>query len=58
VHFIVGRPQSTSLVPAYRNAVEILRQVPFDNDIFDEDQIDDFVNRIEDEVRRHEGRAQ
>ncbi len=57
VNFIVGRPQSTSLVPAYRNAVEILRQVPFDNDIFDEEQIDDFVNRIQDEVRHHEGRV-
>jgi hypothetical protein len=58
VHFIVGRPQSASLVPAYRNAVEILRQVPFDNDVFEEDQLDEFVNQIEDEVRHHEGRAQ
>jgi len=57
VHFIVGRPQSASLVPAYRNAMEILRQVPFDNDVFEEDQIEDFVNRIEDEVRHHEGRT-
>lgn len=57
VHFIVGRPQSASLVPAYRNAMEILRQVPFDNDVFEEDQIDDFVNRIEDEVRQHEERT-
>jgi hypothetical protein len=45
------------LVPAYRNAVEILRQVPFDNKVFDEDQIEDFVNQIEDEVRHHEGRT-
>lgn len=57
VHFIVGRPQNASLVPAYRNAMEILRQVPFDNDVFEEDQIEDFVNRIEDEVRHHEGRT-
>jgi hypothetical protein len=57
VHFIVGRPQSTALEPAYRTAVEILRKVPFDNDIFEEDQIDDFVNLVEDEVRQHEGRA-
>ena len=55
VHFIVGRPQNASLVPAYRNAVEILRQVPFDNKVFDEEQIDDFVRQIEDEVRHHEG---
>ncbi len=58
VHFIVGRPQNSSLVPAYRNAVEILRQVPFDNRVFDENQIEDFVNQIKDEVRHHEGRAQ
>ena len=57
VHFIVGRPQNTSLEPAYRNAVEILRQVPFDNKVFDEEQIEDFVNQIEDEVRHHEGRT-
>jgi hypothetical protein len=58
VHFIVGRPQSASLVPAYRNAVEILRQVPFDNEVFEDDQIDDFVSQIEEEVRHHEGRGQ
>lgn len=58
VHFLVGRPQSASLVPAYKNALEILRQVPFDNRVFEEDQIDDFVNEIEDEVRQHQGRIQ
>lgn len=57
VHFIVGRPQSESLAPAYRNALEILRKVPFDNDVFEDDQLDDFVSKIEDEVRLHEGRA-
>ncbi len=57
VHFIVGRPQSASLVPAYKNAVEILRQVPFENRVFEEEQIDDVVNLIEDEVRHHELRA-
>lgn len=58
VHFLVGRPQSASLVPAYKNAVEILRQVPFDNRVFEEDEIDDFVHEIEDEVRQHQGRVQ
>jgi hypothetical protein len=57
VHFIVGRPQSESLVPAYINALDILRQVPFDNDVFEENQLDEFVNQIEDEMRQHEGRA-
>lgn len=58
VHFLVGRPQSASLVPAYKNAVDILRQVPFDNRVFEEDEIDDFVHEIEDEVRQHQGRVQ
>ncbi|MBO0902158.1 DUF3037 domain-containing protein [Jiella sonneratiae] len=57
VHFIVGGPLNSSLMPAYHNAVEILRQVPFDNRVFDEGQIEDFVNQIEDDVRHHEGLA-
>ncbi len=55
VHFIVGRPDNSSLVPAYRNAVEILRQVPFESDVFEEECIDDFVDQIEDEFRHHRG---
>lgn len=54
VHFIVGRPQNASLVPAYRSAVDILRQVPFPTKVFEEDHIDDFVSEIEDEVRHHQ----
>ena len=58
VHFIVGRPKNSYLVPAYQSAVEILSQVPFDNTVFDEDQIEDFVKQIEAEVRHHERRTQ
>ncbi len=58
VHFIVGRPQNASLVPAYSTALEILQQVPFQNDVFEEDQLNEFVNQIEDEVRQHERRVQ
>jgi hypothetical protein len=58
VHFLVGRPQSASLVRAYKDAVKILRQVPFDNRVFEEDQIDDFVREIKDEVRHHQGHVQ
>ena len=56
VHFIVGRPRSASLTDAYENALEILRRVPFENNVFEENQIDDVVNRIEDDVREHERR--
>ena len=58
VHFLVGRPQNEPLIPAYQKAIEILRQVPFDNRVFEEDQIDDFVHEIEGEVRHHRGRVQ
>ena len=58
VHFIVGRPQREVLAPAYRNAVEILRRGPFHTTVFEEDQIDEVVHRIEDEVRQHEGSPQ
>lgn len=54
VHFIVGRPRSEALVPAYRSAIEILKRIPFDNDVFEEEQVDEVVNRLEDEVREHE----
>jgi hypothetical protein len=58
IHFIVGRPQSVALESAYQTAVEILRKVPFENDVFEEDQIDVFVSRIEDEVRFHSATGQ
>jgi len=57
VTFVVGRPQSTSLDPAYRNALAILRQVPFENHVYEEHQIDEFVDQISQEVRSHERRV-
>jgi hypothetical protein len=53
VHFIVGRPQTEALLPAFRSAVEILRRVPFEHEIVEEDQVDTVVDRIEEEVRQH-----
>lgn len=58
VHFIVGQPQSATLAPAYNNAVEILQQVPFDKEIFEEKQIDKIVHQIEGEVRHLEKHPQ
>ena len=58
VHFLVGRPQNEPLIPAYENAIEILRQVPFENRVFEDDQIDDFVLDLMDEVRHDQGRVQ
>lgn len=57
VHFIIGRPQNASLAPAYQNAVRILGQVPFDNTVVKENQIDDDVDQIEGALRQHEKQA-
>lgn len=57
VHFIVGRPQTKTLVPAYEQALEIIRGVPFKNEVFEENQIESVVRKIEDEVRQHQAGA-
>lgn len=51
-HFFVGKPSDSALEPAYRRAVGILRKAPR-ADVFEEADIDEFVNRIEDEMRHH-----
>ena len=53
LHFVLGTPQNTQLMPAYKSAVEILRRAPFKPEIFEESEIDDLVSKIEDEVRAH-----
>jgi len=53
VHFIVGRPQMNTLLPAYMKALDIIRHVPFDNQVFEDNEIDKVVSKIEDEVRQH-----
>lgn len=52
-HFLVGAPNDPQLQPAYDSAVEILRRAPNRPEIFRENQVDDLVNRIEDEIRSH-----
>lgn len=54
IYFIVGAPQDSSLLPAFDGAVGILRNGSFDPEVFEEAQVDDFVNKIEDEVRAHD----
>lgn len=51
-HFIVGAPTNDRLMPAYRRAVHILQKSP-SADVFEEADVEQFVNRIEDEVRAH-----
>jgi hypothetical protein len=53
-HFIVGAPRDSKLQSAYQKALGILRHAPNEPDVFDEAQVDDLVNSIEDEVRAHD----
>lgn len=51
-YFLVGKPTDAKLEPAYARAVNILRKAP-SSEVYEESQVVDFVNRIEDEVRAH-----
>ena len=52
-HFIVGAPADKALMPAYRRAMHILQKSPGSVDVYEEADVDRFVDRIEDEVRAH-----
>lgn len=53
-HFLVGAPSDPELQPAYHKAIEILRRAPANPEIFQEDEVDTLVSRIEDEIRAHD----
>ncbi len=46
VHFIVGKPQTKSLIGVYENALDILDHVPFEHDIYEESQLDKVVQTM------------
>jgi hypothetical protein len=46
-YFIVGAPSDRDLVPAFRDAVAILRKSPVQTEIFSEDQTDKLIAQIE-----------
>ncbi|CAN5344249.1 hypothetical protein BH10PSE14_BH10PSE14_45080 [soil metagenome] len=52
-HFIVGQPADVDLMPAYRRALRILQKSPVTIDVYEEANIVQLVDRIEDEVRAH-----
>jgi hypothetical protein len=54
-HFFVGAPSDPRLNKAYEVAKKILRQAPNQPEVFEENQLDEFVSQIEDEVRAHHG---
>lgn len=50
-HFIVGAPARPELRGAYEAAIKILGKASAHPEIFEEDQVDELVSKIEDEVR-------
>ncbi len=53
LHFVVGAPQNHALLGAYHNAIRILSEAAFHPKIYEENEIPQLVNKIEDEVREH-----
>lgn len=55
--FVVAAPADKDLKSAYDNAVAILRTSPFLPEIFEEDDVESLVDKIEEEVREHDARG-
>jgi hypothetical protein len=53
LNFIVGAPPDAALRPAYRRALDILRDAAFRPALFEDNQVDELVDEIESEVRTH-----
>jgi hypothetical protein len=56
-YFIVGAPSDPKLDGAYRRAIKILKKSPGDVEVFEEAEVGQLVDRIEDEVRAHQQQA-
>lgn len=56
-HFIVGAPSNPTLQDAFRSAISILEQAPNHPEIFEESELDQLVEQIENEVRDHRVQA-
>jgi len=52
-YFIVAAPLDPALESAYKNALNILRKSPGDVEVYEENEIEKLVNRIEDDIRAH-----
>lgn len=52
-YFIVGAPSDPELEPAYRRALKILKKSPGQVEIFEETEIEQLVDRIEDAIKAH-----
>ena len=52
-YFVVGAPSDRKLMPAYEDALAILRKSPVATEVFHEAEVDRLITRIEDEVKAH-----
>lgn len=52
-YFIVGAPSDRKLMPAYEDALAILRKSPVETELFPENEADQLVARIEAEIHEH-----
>lgn len=52
-YFIVGAPSNINLMPAYGDALAILKKTPVEPEVFPESEADKFVDLIEAELSRH-----
>lgn len=53
LYFLVGQPQDESLMGAYENAINILRKIDGDKEIFREQQADELTELLAREVTEH-----
>lgn len=53
-YFIAGRPADDRLMDAYQAALDILRAAPTAPEVFDEMDVEELVNSIEDEFKHHQ----
>lgn len=56
-YFIVGRPSDPKLSPAYAAAIKALKECPKEPEVFEEAQLDELVNLIEDEMCAHDAQT-
>ena len=54
LHFVLGRPQSASLLSAFGTAKQILDGAQFATEVVDENDVDALVDALEDESRAHQ----
>jgi hypothetical protein len=53
LYLLVGGPQQAQLQPAYHNALSILGKIPVETEIFGENDVSRFSDRIADEMGSH-----